>query len=104
MLLLGLGVIYPQETSAEAFTGETFLTWSESQQRSYLNAQLVMASTIVAREKPTMSQCVSDEFFGSSGMTSAAFADAMRSIHDFKTYHPSSVLVILIENACGEFY
>ena len=104
MTLLGLGVIYPQETSADAFTGETFLTWSENQQRSYLNAQLVMASTIVAREKPTMSQCVSDKFFGSSGMTSEAFTDAMQSIRDFKTYHPSSVLVILIENACGEFY
>ena len=104
MALVGLGVICPQKSSADAFTGETFLTWSESQQRSYLNAQLVMASTIVARDKPTMSKCVSDEFFGSSGMTSEAFANAMQSIRDFKTYHPSSVLVILVENACGEFY
>jgi len=95
---------YPQETRANDFTGSDFLQWSEAQQLSYINAQLVMASSIVARDKPAMSQCVADTFFGDSGITDAKFRDVQSSVTSYATYHPSSILVVLIENACGKFY
>jgi len=96
--------ICPQESLAEGFTGAEFLSWSQAQQRSYVNAQLVMASSIVARAKPDMSQCLADHFYGEQGVTDEQFDALRKTIEDYETYHPSSVLVIVIENTCGTFY
>ncbi len=94
----------PQKSLAEGFTGAEFLSWSQAQQRSYVNAQLVMASSIVARAKPAMSQCLADHFYGDQGITDERFDTLRRTIEDYETYHPSSVLEIVIENTCGTFY
>lgn len=102
--LVALIGIYPQETVAEGFTGEQFLAWSEADQRGYLDAQIVMASSIVTRSKPEMSQCMADRYYGSSGLTDSGFAQIVATIAQYETYHPSSVLIIVIENACGAFY
>lgn len=95
---------YPQKSEAESFTGTEFLGWPETEQRGYVSAQIVMASSIVAREKPTMAQCISDKFYGERGLTQAGFDKIQGAINEYRTYHPSSVVVILIENACGRFY
>ena len=103
--VVAVGVaVYPQKSSAEAFTGAVFLEWSDAQQRSYIDAQLVMASSIVARDKPAMSQCMADRFYGIEGVSDAGFKEIRTTIKAYKTYHPSSVLVIVIENTCGAFY
>lgn len=96
--------ICPQVSAAEGFTGKEFLTWSSVQQRSYLDAQIVMASSIVTRTKQNMANCMADEFYGASGLTDEGFKKLVDTISEYDTYHPSSVLVVVIENVCGAFY
>lgn len=96
--------IYPQKTLADGFTGETFLSWSLAEQRGYLDAQIVMASSIVTRAKPAMSQCMADRFYGPEGLTDRGFEEIRTTIAEYQTFHPSSVVVVVIENNCGAFY
>ncbi|MGJ8628269.1 MAG: hypothetical protein ACSHXB_15015 [Sulfitobacter sp.] len=94
---------YPQETKAEAFTGEAFLQWPEADQKGYISAQVGMAASIAARIKPDVAQCISDTFYRDDGIGELVFETAVERIAEFKSYHPSSVLVVVIENACGPF-
>ena len=104
ILFLGVGGFYPQILLADRFTGEEFARWSEADQRGYIAAQLVMASSIVTREKPAMSQCIADSFYDEDGLSDSGFGTFVSHIDEFRTYHPSSVVVVVIENACGPFY
>jgi hypothetical protein len=97
-------LVHPQKSTADTFTGAEFLDWSAAQQRSYINAQMVMAATIVARGRPTLSQCIADSFFEADGVTDTAFDSLLSSVGDYADYHPSSIFVVLIENRCGAFY
>lgn len=92
---------YPQKAKAEAFTGIEFLEWSEGEQRSYLSAQLVMASSIVSRSKPDLAQCLADAYYSDAGLTDQGYSEIRAKVVEFSEYHPSSVLVIMIENRCG---
>ena len=99
-----MGTLFcPQVLAAESFTGATLLNRSESDQRGYISAQLVMASTIASRSKPEMVDCIADAFFDEAGMSDEKFDEIVQTIGEFQSYHPSSVLVILLENACGSF-
>lgn len=95
--------ICPQVSWAEGFTGQEFLEWSDSNQRNYIETQIVMASSIAARIKPQLSQCITDEFFGSKGLSQDGFSKVLTRVEEFSEYHPSSVLVIVLENTCGAF-
>lgn len=101
--MLAVALLCPQVLTAEAFTGETFLRWSEADQRGYISAQLVMASTIASRSKPEMVDCIAEAFFDGTGMSEEKFADITKTVGEYKEYHPSSVLVILLEKTCGAF-
>lgn len=96
--------IFPQELLANSFTGEQFAQWTDAQQRSYLNAQIVMASSIVTRAKPGMAQCMADKYYGANGLSEDGFQEISKVIREYNNYHPSSVLVVVLENACGKFY
>ena len=98
-----LGLIYPQLSWAEGFTGAEFLTWSEVDQRGYISAQLVMASTIAARSQTDMPNCIASSFFDQSGMSASGFQSILATVAEYAEFHPSSVLVVVIENACGPF-
>ena len=104
MALTALTATCPQKSQAEGFTDEEFLTWSIAEQRGYLDAQIVMASSIVTRAKSAMSQCMANTFYGPDGLTDIGFSVFRKTITEYQTYHPSSVVVVVLENACGSFY
>ncbi|MCE8001189.1 MAG: hypothetical protein HEP70_20370, partial [Rhodobiaceae bacterium] len=51
------------------FHGAEFLERSLADQRGYVSTQLVMASSIAARIKPDLADCIGAEFFDGSGMS-----------------------------------
>ncbi|MFK7942918.1 MAG: hypothetical protein AB8B85_08425 [Paracoccaceae bacterium] len=101
--VLAAAAMYPQKSSADEFTGADFLSWSDAEQRGYVSTQLVMASSIAARIKPPLATCIGEMFFEGSGMSDNGFDQVIARIREFSGYHPSSVMVIVIENACGRF-
>lgn len=62
-----------------------------------------MASTIAARIKPPLSDCIADAFFAEVGMTDEGFESITDRIAEFDSYHPSSVILVVIESECGTF-
>lgn len=89
---------------ADGLTGNQFLTWDRGDQASYLQTQLVMAGSIAARVKPPLSDCIADNFFAETGGISEAGHDrVLDNVREFTDFHPSSVLVVTIEAACGSF-
>ncbi len=95
--------ICPQVSYAEGFTGEVFLKRSTDDQRADVSTQLVMASSIAARIKPEVSECIGRVFFDELGMSESGFDTVIARVGEFSEFHPSSVLVIVIENECGSF-
>lgn len=98
-----MSIARAETTAAGAFTGEQFERWPEADQRGYVSTQLVMASTIAARIKPPLSDCIADAFFASGGMTDEGFVSITGRIAEFDSYHPSSVILVVIESECGAF-
>lgn len=94
---------FPQKSVAEGFTGQEFLQRAAQDQRGYISTQLVMASSIAARIKPSLADCIGREFFDGAGMSDEGFLSIIGRIKEFEAYHPSSVLVVVIENRCGKF-
>lgn len=103
MAVVATATCYPQKSVAQAFTGNDFLAWSASDQRGYVSAQFGMAVTIAARMNPPMSQCIADEFYGRDGFRQERLDAVARRVGQFPNHHPSSVFLIMIENACGRF-
>ncbi len=98
------GLVFPQESRAEEFTGTQFFEWTKDQQVKYVEIQLVMATTIATRMNPELSQCLSDRFFAvEGGMSAGGFDEVIQNVQEFREYHPSSVLVVTMESACGPF-
>ncbi|SMX28185.1 hypothetical protein TRP8649_02300 [Pelagimonas phthalicica] len=95
--------ICPQESAAEGFNGTEFLQRSADRQRAYISTQLVMASSIAARIKPAMADCIGSAFFDGTGLSETGFETSIERIREFNDYHPSSVLVVVIESQCGPF-
>ena len=102
--LVMVAAICPQKSAAEGFTGSAFLQWNDAEKRGFIDAQLVMASSIVSRSKPAMSRCMADQYYGDSGLTDAGYEAFIEAIGQFEDFHPSSVLIVVIENECGAFY
>ncbi|MDF1804360.1 hypothetical protein [Thalassovita sp.] len=93
----------PQKSLAEGFTGAEFLQQSTQEQRGYVSTQLVMASSIAARIKPSLAECIGRVFFDGSGLSDQGFDMVLARIEEFKAYHPSSVIVVVIESQCEPF-
>ncbi len=100
---MALTAFYPQESVADGFTGAEFLTRAEPDQKATISTQLVMASTIAARIKPPLSDCIGKTFFDPQGLKSEAFEAIIDRVREFGEYHPSSVILVVIENRCGKF-
>ncbi|MGJ8530145.1 MAG: hypothetical protein ACSHWX_16600 [Maritalea sp.] len=102
-MLTALAAINPQKSSAEGFTGSDFFQWNDDQQHGYVSAQLGMAVSISTRIKPELAECIAEVFYGDHGMSDKGFEIITARVHEFGDYHPSSVIVVVIENRCGTF-
>ncbi len=103
MAMAAINTIYPQKSLANEFTGKQFLKRSAEDQRGYISTQLVMASSIAARIKPSLAECIGEAFFDGTGMADDGFEKVIARIAEFDAYHPSSVIVVVIENQCEPF-
>ena len=103
MFLAVIGGVCPQETAAEGFTGKDFLGWSTESQNSYIQTAVVMATIVISRSNTTTSHCL-DKWYG----LSQPIADERNSFIRNKIarnseYHPSAVIMVVLEDACGSF-
>lgn len=93
-------LLFPQVLQAEAFTGAAFLTWSEASQNSYIRTSVTMASFIATRTNEATAECL-DAWYTSSSGTQDGFI--RKKIADNAEFHPSIVIMLVLEEACGSF-
>ncbi len=94
---------YPQKSMAEGFTGKEFLTWDHVGQDSYISTAVVMATFIATRTNEATAKCLND-WYAKSATISANRNDEIRSIITKNaSHHPSAVIVLVLEGACGSF-
>lgn len=93
---------YPQASSAQGFTGEEFATWSQVSQDSYIQASVMMAG-VVAQIQPELSRCV-DQWYFVDAARKAQRNDTIRAfIIENAGYHPSGVILAVVQQECGAF-
>ena len=95
------GLIYPQATHADGFTGRMFQTWSLDQQDAYIETSMSMASALAGQSAPAFGDCLDDWYFGTDGVQDGR-NDVIRDvIGKYQDHHPSAVIVGALINICG---
>lgn len=98
-----MAAICPQKSMAEKFTGTEFLTWSIEGQDSYIGTSITMATLVAGRSNPARATCL-DEWYATSETLAAQRDEEIRdTIRRNVEYHPSAVIVLVLEEACGHF-
>lgn len=97
-------IVCSVSAAAEAkdeFKSKEFLTWSHEGQKSYIMASVVMAAFIAAAQnKADLSKCIGQWMTDSDA---AGFPSVKEAMTRFPDYHPSGVIVAILEKACGSF-
>ena len=101
--LIAAGLIYPQKSCADAFTGVVFLTWSEADKASYINNAVVIATIVATRTNPDMATCLDEWYSTSAEVAVTRNASILSTISRNVEYHPGAIIVLALEDACGSF-
>lgn len=90
-------LVYPQFGLADDFDGSDLLGWSQDSQRFYIEASASMAGVIVAQSDPDQARCIDDWHAREHSMQ---YAETLKSIRSYPTYHPQGVLFAILRKAC----
>ena len=96
-------LFYPQVSAAETFTGAEFLTWSQSGQDSYISTSVTMAALVAGRSNPDQGACIDAWYAQSEALAGQRNEEIRDTIARNAEYHPSAVILLVMEGACGAF-
>ncbi len=103
MAIMAAGAFHPQISTAEGFTGTEFLTWNPSGQDSYIRTSVTMATFLATRTNPPTATCLDDWYAASVATSDARHTFIREKIGKNAEYHPSAVILLVLEEACGAF-
>ncbi|WP_299283276.1 hypothetical protein [uncultured Tateyamaria sp.] len=103
IVVAAVTAISPQESLAEKFTGEEFLTWSVEGQDNFIGIAVTMASLIATRTNPPTGQCLDTWYAASEDIAAKRDAEIRAVIARNAEYHPTAVIMLVLEGACGTF-
>ncbi len=94
---------YPQESLAESFSGKEFLGWTQAAQDSYFQTSITMAAIIATKTRQASGDCLADWYLSAKADRSGRNEELRTAISRNDAYHPSSVIFLILEGACGPF-
>ena len=98
-----LFVVYPLKSNADGFTGTEFLTWDRAAQDNYLQTSITMAGVIATQTRPNVASCIDDWYFAGDAVRKQRNDAIRKTIQDNPGYHPSGVLLAVLQKECGSF-
>jgi len=98
-----LAVGSPQKTHADGLTSADFIAWDKPSQNSFLFSSVGMAAAIASQTEPKIAQCLNEWYFKGDDAREARNAEILEFMGQYETYHPTTVILAVVENACGEF-
>ncbi len=103
MALAVMATGFPQKSLADGLKGHDFLTWSEEGQNNYIQTAVTMASFVMSRSNAVVSECLNTWYAGDRETMEEQNEYIRRKISSNAEYHPSAVILVVLENACGSF-
>lgn len=97
ILITAFILLFPQLSLADGFDGADLLEWSQDSQRFYIEASASMAGVIVAQSDPDLARCIDEWHAREHAMQ---YAETLKSIRSYPTYHPQGVLFAILRQAC----
>jgi hypothetical protein len=94
-----LCVALTSPTKAQSFEVADFLKWELSSQRSYIDANVGMASLIAGQNDKVQGLCIDDWFYGDTDVATSEVIEIMKR---FKEHHPRAVILAVVEKHCGK--
>ncbi|MEM6713309.1 MAG: hypothetical protein AAF590_13665, partial [Pseudomonadota bacterium] len=88
--------IYPQKSVADGFTGEEFLTWSESGQNNYIGTSVTMATMVASRTNTVASDCLDQWYAASEEVAQMRNREMRDAISRNSEFHPSAVILLIL--------
>lgn len=101
--LLATATIYPQKSAADGFDGAQFLKWDEAAQDSYFQTSITMAAIIASKTRKSAGDCIAAWYLAPEADRAAKNAELRGTIGRNASYHPSAVIYLVLEGACGPF-
>lgn len=97
------GAICPQNSLAEGFSGQDFLAWSQQGQESYVSTSIVMATLVATRTNTKTAACLETWYALDAETRADKNTEVIGKIKRNADYHPSAVILLVMEEACGSF-
>ena len=93
---------HPQVSSAEEFTGEIVLGWSEEAQDHFLATSITMTSIVVGRtgRHGDLESCMTD-WYTEKDVRQERHIYIRKKLEAYPSYHPQGIILAVIEEACG---
>lgn len=91
------------DAKAGTFTSAEFLTQSEAAQTSFIEISITMAATIAAQSRPEIARCLNDWYFADREQRPARIASIKSAMRTHSEFHPSGVILAVMQKACGSF-
>jgi hypothetical protein len=101
--LAAMTTIFPQQSFAEGFTGSDFLKWDRVGQDSYISTAVVMATFVATRTNAKTAECLNGWYATTAEVSQSRNNEIRDLIAKNASYHPSGVILLVLEEACGSF-
>ena len=93
----------PQITWAEGYTSAKLLAENAEAQKNFIEISLTMAGAVATQVKPEIARCLDDWFFKDAAKKPQRIEHILATMRQYPGYHPSGVLLGVIQQACGSF-
>jgi len=84
----------------KALTSAEFLDYPARSQTSFINASVLIAGLIADQNAPKQARCL-DAW--SAEQVKAGYPDVLNAMRRFPSYHPSGVVLAVMQKQCGKF-
>lgn len=84
----------------EPLTAGKFLHYSAQEQRSYILTSTVMAGLVAGQNRKSQTRCIDDWVGQHEG---SGFQPILKTMRQYPAYHPSGVIIAVLQKACGSF-
>lgn len=91
-------LFHPQVSQAETFKASELLEWPVESQSFYFRTSIGMAGLIARRNNAAQGECIDRWYFTDQNRSDASIRATMAKV---PTYHPTGVLLAMLEKACG---
>lgn len=101
--VIGASAVIAGCARAEGFTGTQFLEWPIESQNSYFQSSATMSVFIASRNDPEQATCLNDWYYDDNAVNPDRNDEFRAAIRENPTYHPSGVVLAVMQKACGSF-